>query len=214
MDYFGFIYVVTTKQYKEKKIFKIGCTKNLKERLKSLNCARLKGDRYFVIMHWRSFQYFKIESEIHQRLQGYKLHNEFYKCTLETIENALKNYLQNTSLFEFITDFLYVFGIEYEVSWNSAYFSLKVPGKPLEINCSDKIIINYLCEYMTKFDKFNLYKFVSSNEYDKYICFLKNKFAVTPYDYNLSDIMANIKLNSSYDSKISMIINSLFHMNI
>lgn len=175
--HFGFVYVITTRLYEKEGIYKIGCTKNLENRLKSLNGSRLKGDKYYVKVNWRTFDYFKLESVLHNLLSLYKLHNEFYKCSLDTIIKTLSEYFIQ-SYRSFVYDLVYAFAVDKNVKWvvNELCFYYN------ERKISEKGLVRKLKKYMKPYDRYNFNQFVNDEIYYDYIEFLK-KFFPTEYYY-------------------------------
>lgn len=86
----GFVYFAYTPISYEKGIhhIKIGQTKNLESRLSQLQT----GNPYPLVFYktHQSFDYKKIEKELHQKYKAKKVLNEWFNITLEDVDNELK----------------------------------------------------------------------------------------------------------------------------
>lgn len=183
---FGFIYVITTKQYEAQSIYKIGCTKNLENRLKTLNSTRLKGDKFYVRLHIRSFEYFKIETLLHNKLHHYKIHNEFYRCSVDTISNVLSTF----SWREFIYDLVYIFAYENKICWDDSKQCFYYDNFTTDVNT----IIENLQKFMANYDRYNLNKYIFHKTYSEYIEFIKCIFNRERDITDLEDILGLLQI--------------------
>lgn len=197
--HFGFVYVITTRLYEKEQIYKIGCTKNLEKRLQSLNGSRLEGDKYYVKIHWRTFDYFKLESVLHNLLNLYNVHNEFYKCSLDTIIKTLNQYFIS-SYRTYIYDLVYAFSVDKNVTWEINEMAFYYGNKKI----SNKGLIKKLKKYMKPYDRYDLNKFVNDETYYNYLEFIKIFFSVE--DYYISNTCIEdlfVLTNSLYGSMYS-----------
>lgn len=89
----GIVYVVTSKSFKERNIYKIGLTKTaLHKRLSTLNTSHLIDDKMTAVYH-KEFENIKLaEQMIHYILRDYRYstHREFFEIDLETIKKCFE----------------------------------------------------------------------------------------------------------------------------
>lgn len=76
----GYIYVATSDKYRQKNIFKIGCSNNLNERLIQLNTSHHIDDSMYIIKSYSVCDYKIIEKLIHKIFQEYRMseNREFF----------------------------------------------------------------------------------------------------------------------------------------
>lgn len=113
----GYVYVVTTNQYKQKSIFKIGFTTDLNQRLKNFNATRIEDDLFFCVHHWRTIHYSKLEAFLHAQLHEYRLNNEFFKVSLSLVESAAEEFARINGPMFFYDDVVLINKELFEVQW-------------------------------------------------------------------------------------------------
>jgi len=153
----GSVYVITTDVYEQKDIYKIGCTKNLDQRLTAINATRIKDDSFRVVFIYESINYFDVEQSIHRALAGYRLNNEFFQCPLETIKRAIE--IKKGS-FSSHKDWL----IQH-------YLSLPAGEQP---SSSDESILKLIQEILATHDKYNLYRYINSQYLQELVAFYRS----------------------------------------
>lgn len=182
----GYVYVITTKLYENEKIYKIGCTKNIKERLKLINSTRILSDYFFVIKFWNTYKYYETESGIHKKLAKYRLNNEFFQCDLNIIEEEMKKFCLSKNLFFIIPDSIYFFLLENNLYWDFSKNIFYNDKNYSEID--EEIFIKNFKIYLKKFDKNNLSRFFSNSVWNEILIISKNiKFKELPNIINNND---------------------------
>lgn len=174
MKVFGYVYVISTKLYESENIVKIGCTKNLDKRLTTLNSTRVLFDKFFIIKYWRTTHYYETELGLHKKLDSFRINNEFFKCSLNDIEEQLINFLNEQSPIFILPDAVYVFKEIYEVKWkdNFKYFKLILKNNQLLI-VNEKEILKLLLDFLQIVDKNGFFKFISKDYWDIQLNILK-----------------------------------------
>jgi hypothetical protein len=183
--------------YEPLDIFKIGCTKNLDRRLKTMNASRTEFDKFFVVNRINTFHYFKLERGLHKLLLKHRLNNEFFQCPLNLIENALREYA-NLHPFLLHDDRIIQEAENKNLKWypEKNIFSIQdesnFPGNGVEIFFNEARLIQEILLWISIFDKYNLHRFLHTNHFDGIISYLKNNF-----QENITSLMEKMTISSS-----------------
>lgn len=168
----GCVYIITTQLYEPLDIYKIGCTKDINRRLKTMNASRASFDKFFIVNQIQTFHYFKLEQGLHKLLQKYRLNNEFFQCNVDIIENAISNYA-NTNVFMLHDDKIAHVAIEKKLKWFQKNNLFSITDNNLEIFLNESSLINEIKQWLSVFDKHNLYKFLHPSHFYSIISYLK-----------------------------------------
>ena len=195
----GYVYVITTNLYFKENVYKIGCTKNLYNRLKSINATRLERDKFFIKMFWQTKHYYNLENGLHNALKQYRQNNEFFQCSYDIIETALSNYLSQQPRDYIFDDAVLIpaqcrnlkwfekenmFTIEEENIMgrtelcSQASQAHRPKSRGMEIRMNEDALLTEIQKWIYLFGNEKLLKFAHSSFWEKYIVMLKSNFAV------------------------------------
>lgn len=212
----GFVYVISTPFYLKDNIWKIGCTKNLYERLKKLNSTRLKSDHFFIKMFWQTKHYFNLESGLHRELKKVRQNNEFFQCSYNKIEEALKIYLSKKPQDYIYDDAVLIPALKRNLKWfeKDKIFSIKENDTETasEIIINEEMFLEEVKSWIYLFGNEKFLKFAHSSFWDKYMWMLKKNFdAAAKIEYNtqetiedISKCLSSLFLNESVDDVVDM----------
>ncbi|CCV02430.1 BRO-like protein [Armadillidium vulgare iridescent virus] len=178
----GFVYVISTNTYISKNIYKIGCTKNLERRLKTMNATRLYDDRFFIKMFWETKNYFDLETGIHNLLKEYRQNNEFFNCSFEKIEEAVEQYLSGKSTSYIHHDAILFPARERNTKWfpDRKCFEIDTletkEEKKFTIMMNEERMREEIKTWISPFDKHGMYRFAHGSFWDSLIYVLKKNF--------------------------------------
>lgn len=185
----GYVYIITTNLYLKENVYKIGCTKNLYHRLKSINATRLENDKFFIKMFWQTKHYFNLENGLHNALKGYRKNNEFFQCPYDVIETALSTYLSQQPRNYIFDDAVLIPAKSRNLKWfeKEKVFTIEENridhmGKLLskiQIRMNEDMLQKEIQTWIYLFGNEKLLKFAHSSFWDKYLWMLKSNFAVT-----------------------------------
>lgn len=196
----GYVYIITTKLYEHIDIYKIGCTKNMDQRLKTMNATRVQDlDKFYAVNVIKTFHYFKLECGLHNILKKFRLNNEFFQCPIDTIEDAISQYV-NENVFMLHDDKISEEACDRNLKWFPSRNMFSLTQNGTEVYLNEKRLIEELKQWISEFDRCGLYKFLHDNHFCRIIIYLKDNF-VQP------------KTNILNTSDISDDMNSLFISN-
>ena len=191
----GFVYIITTKLYEPLDIFKIGCTKNIEQRLKTINATRTAFDKFYISNCIKTFHYFKLESGLHHILQKFRLNNEFFQCSINTIDEAISEYVSK-NVFLLHDDQILQEAENKNLKWfpkNDTFSIMDLPT-PLngwstpEIFFNETTLIEEIKQWISIFDKYNLYKFLHPSHFNRIITHFKINRAVIEEEENVEGV--------------------------
>lgn len=113
----GYVYVITTCNYRSRSVFKIGFTTNLNRRLKLFNATRMNDDLFYCVRNWRTVHYSKLEAYLHAQLNEYRKKNEFFKVSLSTIEEKAEEFAKTNGPQFFYQDLVLIKQETLDVNW-------------------------------------------------------------------------------------------------
>lgn len=174
----GFVYIITTKLYEPLDIFKIGCTKNIDQRLKGMNATRTVFDKFYAVNTIKTFHYFKLEQGLHKILSRYRLNNEFFQCTIQTIDEAIHKYVED-NVFLLHDDKIVQDAEERHLKWFPEKNMFSTNHNGLEIFFNETRFIDELKQWISVFDMYNLYRFLHDSHFYGIISHLKSQFQVS-----------------------------------
>ncbi len=154
----GCVYIITTQLYEPLDIYKIGCTKDINRRLKTMNASRTSFDKFFIVNQIQTFHYFKLEQGLHKLLKKYRLNNEFFQCNVNIIENAISDYANN-NVFMLHDDKIAHVAIEKKLKWFQKNNLFSITDMNLEIFLNESSLINEIKQWLSVFDKHNYINF-------------------------------------------------------
>jgi hypothetical protein len=194
----GFVYIITTKLYEPLDIFKIGCTKDLDRRLKSLNATRTSFDQFYVVNCLKTFNYFNLETSLHRLLKKFRLKNEFFQCPLNTIEEAITEYV-NKNVYLLHDDKISEEAQKKNLKWYPESNTFSIYDNGIEIFFNEKIFIQEITTWISMFDKYNLYQFLHSSHFDRIINHLKINHNVNGFnDMDLDNFDISKEMNKLF----------------
>lgn len=85
----GYVYVAATEKMQADNIYKIGCTKNVVERLKQLNHTNFYETYQLLYVH-ECADKFQCEKKAHVLLQKYRIKQEFFKIEKSKFKSIIK----------------------------------------------------------------------------------------------------------------------------
>ncbi|MGL5962366.1 MAG: GIY-YIG nuclease family protein [Cetobacterium sp.] len=178
----GYVYVITTNLYFKENVYKIGCTKNLYTRLKSINATRLEKDKFFIKMFWQTKHYYNLENGLHTTLKQYRQNNEFFQCSYDVIETALSNYLSQQPRDYIFDDAVLIPAQSRNLKWfeKENMFTIEeesIMGR-IEIRMNEDVLLKEIQKWIYVFGNEKLYKFAHASFWEKYIVMLKSNFAI------------------------------------
>ncbi|AHL67604.1 hypothetical protein DH26_gp113 [Chloriridovirus anopheles1] len=169
----GYVYVVTTKRYQKKFIFKIGFSTNLGKRIKLFNATRMDDDLFYCVRHWKTTHYSKLETFLHSHLHEYRKKNEFFQVSLDLIEEGVKKFAETNGPHAFHQDVVLV---------NSQIFKVEfLPQKNIFIlenengmtSATDVEMRDIVKLWLNCVDKYGLVRFMSTDAIDNLVVLLK-----------------------------------------
>lgn len=212
----GFVYIITTKLYEPLDIFKIGCTKNMDQRLKGMNATRTLFDKFYVVNTIKTFHYFKLEQGLHKILEKYRLNNEFFQCTIETIDEAIHKYVEE-NVFLLHDDKIVKDAEERHLKWFSEKNMFSTNFNGIEIFFNETRFIDELKQWISIFDMHNLYRFLHDSHFYRIIAHLKSQFEVSDKSVDITNEVSGTDTSSPYEisslweeDDISIELNKLF----
>lgn len=168
----GFFYIATTPQYIQRNIYKIGTTKNLDLELEQINYNRLPDEEFYIIIFWNTFSSKIIEYNMLERLKIYKIKNKLFLCNLEILKNIYNDFIYSQSFMTFFYDYLYLFGIYYNIQWSKQDDMFMVNN----VECSEINIIENIKKIFIHFNMDFLLYYINAKDYQIYLQFLKDNF--------------------------------------
>lgn len=180
----GFVYVISTPMYLKDNIWKIGCTKNLYQRLKKLNATRFKNDYFFLKMFWQTKHYFNLESGLHEVLKKYRQNNEFFQCSFDVIEKALKTYLSQKPQDYIYDDAVLIPALLRKLKWFEKEKLFSIEEDNMEILMNEDRFLEEIKSWIYLFGNERILKFAHSSFWDKYLWTLKKNFNVHNIEEN------------------------------
>lgn len=196
----GYVYVITTNLYRERDIYKIGFTDNLERRLKQFNNTRTHDDQFYIVNYWKTVRYMTLETKIHHALAEHHLKNELFQCSLDEINNTVKQIFHNNSFFNHHD--LIIEGVsKNRIRWyrKRGYFSIESGG--VEVMMNDKVIVEEVKKWLSVNDKYKLYQFICPSYFDDLVLFLKEHCAVNEAD-ELATGVAYMKVGDNVEVNV------------
>lgn len=175
----GVVYVITTNAYIKENIWKIGCTKNLHNRLKTINATRFENDHFFIKMFWQTRHYFNLEQGLHVELKEYRKNNEFFQCPYNLIENALENYLSQKPRDYIYDDAVLIPALSRNLKWFENEKIFTIEENNIEITMNEDTLRQEIKSWIYIFGNQKILKFAHSSFWDKYLWLLKKNFATS-----------------------------------
>lgn len=169
--YYGCVYVISTDNYSKDNIYKIGCTRHLKKRLKIMNSTRIIQDQFKLIHFWKTVYYYTLESQAHKLFRNFRLNNEFFQVSLNEIIFGIDN-LKVETRNSLVThyDILLAYLEDNYICWNKILNTFLINYNKI-VNEDEMVII--IKKLISANDKFNLYQFISNNYYTELLNFVK-----------------------------------------
>lgn len=174
----GYVYVITTDLYLKQNVYKIGCTKNLHNRLKSMNATRLNSDKFFIKMFWQTKHYYSLESGLHNVLSQYRQNNELFQCSYDIIETALSNYLSQQPRDYIFDDAVLIPAQSRNLKWFEKEKMFTIEENNIQITMNEDVLLKEIRTWIYLFGNEKLLKFAHSSFWEKYLWMLKSNFAV------------------------------------
>lgn len=168
----GFFYIATTPQYVQKNVYKISATQNLEQELELLNYNRIPDEEYYMIIYWNTFAYKILEYNIIEKLKIYRIKNNLFSCNIYILRDIYNNFVYSQSFMTFFYDYLYLFGIHYNIKWDAQYCIFLVNNTP----CHEQYIIYNMKEIFNYFNMNHLLSYINEQDYQIYLQFLKDNF--------------------------------------
>jgi T5orf172 domain len=199
----GFVYIITTKLYEPLDIFKIGCTKNIEQRLKTINATRTTFDKFYIVNCIKTFHYFKLEGGLHQILRKYRLNNEFFQCSVEKIEEAISEYVNN-NVFLLHDDKIAEEAENRNLKWLPKGNMFSIANNGVEIYFNETRLIEEIKQWISIFDKHDLYRFLHESHFYTIIAHLKDNFKypcddMTDISIEMNKLFAGSEKDIEYD---------------
>lgn len=91
----NYVYIITTDNYLNEKIYKVGCSSNIERRLKQFNSTRIQSDFFRIVYLFPTVNMYALEARIHSLLANDRLNNEFFK--IQNVDSLI-NLITNTEL--------------------------------------------------------------------------------------------------------------------
>jgi hypothetical protein len=177
----GYVYIITSNNYRQKSIYKIGFSTNLIKRLKLFNATRMDDDLFYCVRHWRTVHYSKLEAFLHSQLQQYRKKNEFFKVSLNLVEDAVKKFTEVNGPQFFYDDVVLIKKELFEVQYNpfKKIFLYYDPGC-VESRGSSRIryvddveMRNVVAEWLSCVDLYGLLKYTADHVLDRLVDLLR-----------------------------------------
>lgn len=172
----GYVYVVTSANYHQRSIFKIGFTTNLTKRLKLFNATRMDDDLFYCVRNWRTTHYSKLEAFLHTHLHEYRKKNEFFQVNLDLIEEGVKLYADTNGAYAFHEDVVLIKGEHVKWLASKRLFILDNDNHGRgtnRITCVSELEMRpVILSWLDCVDKHGLTKFMSNDSIDRLICIL------------------------------------------
>jgi len=180
----GYVYIITSNNYKQKSIYKIGFSTNLVKRLKLFNATRMDDDLFYCVRHWRTVHYSKLEAFLHSHLQQHRKKNEFFKVSLKLIENVVEKFAKVNGPQFFYDDVVLIKKEEFEVQYypSKNIFLYYDPGcangtvgrGSSRIRYVDEMgMRNVVAEWLSCVDVYGLLKFTADHVLDRLVNLLR-----------------------------------------
>lgn len=183
----GFVYVITTPEYIKKNIWKIGRTKNLKERLKNMNATRFKDDQFFLKMYWQTRRHVDLETGLHTELEKYRKNNEFFQCSFSDVENALEAYLLQKPRDYIYDDAVLIPARSRNLKWFEKENRFSIKENNIEITMNEDNLRQEIKSWIYLFGNEKILKFAHPSFWDRYVQLLKQNFS-TDHKTNCEDV--------------------------
>ena len=90
-----YIYIVSTYNYALNGYYKIGRTKNIKNRISNLNTGHVRNDKIRVLAEFKVNDSILLEKTIHSKLRGLLIENEFFMCRYDLLYNLVSKIIEN-----------------------------------------------------------------------------------------------------------------------
>jgi len=136
----GYVYIITTPIYSKENIYKIGCTKDLIQRFKTLNASRIVSDHFYPVLTIYTTKYYHIETELHKMLHSYRVNNEFFRCSLQTIENALDAFAKAKPLSFIHQDILLLSAKDKHITYQNAVWSFVEHDAVMHVSDAEMVL--------------------------------------------------------------------------
>lgn len=200
----GYVYVISTPFYLKNNVFKIGCTKNLMKRLKTLNSTRFVdndknyNDEFFVKMFWMTKHYFELESGLHRILKDYRKNNEFFKCSYDEIERAVQMFADEKTIDYIFDDAVLIPAFFHNLKCFTLNNTFSIEIDDVKYILSEQQMLDKVREWLYKIGNERLLKYSHPSFWDKLIDLLKRNF-------NDNDTSQSILCSSLAQCSISIV---------
>lgn len=172
----GYVYVITTISYSKNNIVKIGCSKNLKNRLKCFNSVRTHQDCFFIKKYWRTCHYFMLEAYLKNKFSNVWLNNEFYKTDIEEITKAVIEFTNNQTGDFFFKDIIYINMETYSIKWdNKLNIFMYLNDKKDSCFASEYEMQNKIRDWLSVVDRHGIYTYLADHVFDSLLSILKTE---------------------------------------
>jgi hypothetical protein len=151
----GCVYVITTADYEKTSIFKIGCTSNIRNRLKTLNATRIEADKFKIKTTIFTNKYFELEQGLHKLLCKYRLNNEFFKCPYRKIISSIQKFADNQSCSFIFLDVIADFSNKNNLIYDGQMWTIEQDN--ITHYLTDDHMISQLKRWITDYDKHKLF---------------------------------------------------------
>jgi hypothetical protein len=175
----GYVYIITSNNYQQKSIYKIGFSTNLTKRLKLFNATRIDDDLFYCVRHWRTVHYSKLEAFLHSHLQQYRKKNEFFKVSLNLVEDAVAEFTKVNGPQFFYDDVILIKKELFEVQYNpfKKIFLYYDPGESRgssRIRYVDDVgMRNVVAEWLSCVDVYGFLKYTADHVLDRLVDLLR-----------------------------------------
>lgn len=170
----GCLYVMTTKHYEPKSIFKIGFTTNLLRRIKTFNATRMDDDLFYCVRRWRTIHYSKLEAFLHNHLKEHRRKNEFFEVDISLIEEGVELFTKTQGPHFFHEDVVLINAQRYEVEYVSSQKLFIFTDCFSQIrHATENQMRPVIMEWLSCVDVYGLLKFMTTDAIDRLIIVLK-----------------------------------------
>lgn len=204
----GYVYVITTDEYVKSNIYKIGFSKDLTRRLKTLNATRLLNDQFYAVTHWRTVNYKELETGLHQTLKQYRRNNEFFECPFEKILEAIEIFLAGKSSSFIHNDVILIEAGERNTKWLPAKKQFRIDSGDIQIMMNEQRMIEEIKAWIDPFDRCNLYRYAHRSFWDNLLTVVKTNFEERDCELVVNNVdeeelaLINLSLLSLGDSSL------------
>jgi hypothetical protein len=139
----------------------------------------MDDDLFYCVRHWRTVHYSKLEAFLHSQLQQYRKKNEFFKVSLNLIEDAVAEFTKVNGPQFFYDDVILIKKELFEVQYNpfKKIFLYYDPGESRgssRIRYVDDVgMRNVVAEWLSCVDVYGLLKYTADHVLDRLVDLLR-----------------------------------------